>query len=421
MSGFFGHCFIKCFATILFFGIICFQVISLSDSFCYEYYDFNDSDPMEFLLPDGMYGNWNPENGLLRIGGVSNSVFGFNLKYPARISFDWGATTGRVGGGLFFKNSGAKCNGDACTRVYKDLEPGKVEWQVLGTGCGYIDNLSIIYQNDSCNAIDQNPGSKHRSDEIIPSSIVETKKNQSIDYNQEQTKKSESKYNSSYVLVSPLNPDEKNYTFCNITNAIYAVDEYGTIILEESNYREQIIIEKPLTIKGSTRNRVILNNIKRNSTILIKEDNVTIENLTIIGDDVAVELNHSNNCRIINNTIDHSYNTGLFLDHSNDVLISNNLIKDCKKIGIAVEFSDNNRFDQNIIENCHSGISVYLSKGNIFNKDNKFELLTCIVLCIDAQGNEYPSGLEKCKKSIDGKEYICMFYKNNGSCPFEGL
>jgi len=419
LSDLFCHFFIKCFTIILFFGIICFQFIQLSDSFCQEYYNFSDSDPTELLLPDGVYGNWNPENGMLKIGGVSNSVFGFDLKYPARISFDWMTTIGREGGGFFFRNLGAKCSGDACARIYTDLEPGKIEWQVLGTGYGYIDNLSIKYKNNSCKAISPNLGLEISSDEIIHDSIDY---NHSTGYNhnnQKKEKRIESKYNSSYVLVDPLNPDEANYTFCNISNAIHAVDTFGTILLKKFNYREQIFIKKPLTIRGSLRDGVILNNIKNNSTILIKGDNVTIENLTIIGDDAAVELNHASNCRIINNTIDHSYDTGLFLSYSNDVLVSNNLIKDSESTGIAVEFSNNNRFDQNIIENCYSGISVCSSKGNIFNINNEFKLLSFIFLVIDAPDNEYLSGLEICKKNIDGKEHICMFYQNNQSCPFE--
>ncbi len=392
--------------------IIGLQFVLPSCSLCPEYCDFSNLSSSKFLHAGPFYGNWHPENGMLKVGGGLNSNFGFMLNQPAYISFDWKSDLGKEGGTFIFKGSGDQCKGDSCPPVSHFLSPGNIEWQILGTGFGYLDNLSIVYLNDSCDKIYSERDVTNTGPTDTPSGRL----NETENFKPKEVYKD--MFNSTYVKVDPLNYNEDKYIFKNINNAIQAVDDYGTIELEESNYKEQVIINKPLTIKGSRKENVILNDIRNNSTILVQENDVTIENLTIKGYTNAIYLEHVSNCTIIHNVIENSVETGLLLKYSNENNISDNLINDCKVSGIAIDFSDNNLLDLNIIKNCLAGIAVYSSKENIFKENNKFSLINCTFLCIDSSLNEYPNGYANCTKKIDGKEHICMFYKNNNSCVF---
>ena len=417
---------VKDFKFILLPIFISFLFISLADSFCTEYYDFNNIKSQEFLPPEA-FGDWNPEKGAIRFDGAPNSNFGFAIKYPARISFDWNSTAGKEGAGaVFFNKEELNCGSYPCRKLSHYLEPGKIEWEILGTGYVFIDNLSVMYENSSCSGIypryeNNSPEMKNSKVEDKNSTELEAKPLENTTENDIiKPAKREHKYNSSCVLVDPNDPNENHYIFRSIGTAIQKVDEYGIILIKENNYKEKVVIEKPLTLRGLAREGVILNDIRDNPTILIKNDNVVLENLTIKGYNVAIKLKSVINCRIINNTIDQSHETGLFLDNANEIHVGNNLIRDCKNTGIAIQASDKNYINNNTIENCYSGISVESSERNEFNR-NVFGFVNCIFLCVDSPNNEYPNDLINCTRYVKGIRHTCYFYGNNDSCPLEEI
>jgi|GEM_PF-1761007 len=150
----------------------------------------------------------------------------------------------------------------------------------------------------------------------------------------------------------------------NITKGIENVIPGGTVFVKSNftsgnlyPYKEKIIIEKPLTLKGERRDAVIMDGSGNGNIITIKKRAVYIDSLTIKNGDRGIYLYNNSlglepkinitNCNIYNNKIQ-----GIF------VTLKGVNIKDCNinnsGLGICITKSSSNILNCNIHNNTNS-------------------------------------------------------------------
>jgi len=147
-----------------------------------------------------------------------------------------------------------------------------------------------------------------------------------------------------------------------IQEAIDEASEGDIVFIKEGIYYENLLIEKSLSIVGENKLTSIIDGDKVGSIILVKNDRVTIANLTIqnggpITNDssffdahTGIHLLQVNNCNISNNVlINNGYH--LWLYGSSENSIAGNYIKTGNS-GIRLDHSsNNNKVIENHIEN----------------------------------------------------------------------
>lgn len=164
--------------------------------------------------------------------------------------------------------------------------------------------------------------------------------------------------------------------FANILqNAIDNAKAYSTLNLKEGIYEGNIIINKPLTIKGENQKSIILGDY--NSTVIkILSSHVTLKDLHVKGSgdmhqslDGAISVKNVQDVKIINNLIDDSL-FGIDFDNvSNSFIISNkisskqNLPLGLKGDGVRLWYSNDNEVKKNSLINSRDMV-VWYSHGN---------------------------------------------------------
>lgn len=180
----------------------------------------------------------------------------------------------------------------------------------------------------------------------------------------------------------------------------------GDVIqLENHVYQEDIIIDKPVHIKG--KEHTIIQGTGNGDVITLMEDGITVENITITnsGTDLAhdyagikvlsnhnkilhttiedslhgIYLERSNDNELIGNTIygNDKLNAsrrgnGIHLFHSSDNLLKDNTI-DGARDGIYFSFADHTQISGNQISNTRYGIHYMYSHYNDFYRNDVFE------------------------------------------------
>jgi len=203
----------------------------------------------------------------------------------------------------------------------------------------------------------------------------------------------------SFMLFSPrigISQDSLTYTvgppgsgadYTRIQDAVDAASDGDTIVVWDWLYVENVIVDKALNILGTnpnttivsasnsldvvfliTHNYVSLSQFKiedATSAAGIKLSNinyVTISNNCIENNDIGIDINHSSECSIFNNSILSSKSSGIQLisSYSNN-LSGNNIIDNV--IGINILQSENNIFSRNEISSS-SGAGLYAMESS---------------------------------------------------------
>lgn len=190
--------------------------------------------------------------------------------------------------------------------------------------------------------------------------------------------------------------DSGGADFTKIQEAVNTANERDTIIVMDGSYDENIVINKPLTLRsenGPSNCKII--GVSRDDycswgwpwqedhVVEVSADCVSIIGFTIVGTEApnhpyqksggsGILLNRSANSEIKDNTLVSNMVNGVYLSHSNNNIIKNNIAKD-NTHGIYLEDSDSNQ----ILNNTVSGNElrgIYVSgKNNIIKYNYKAE------------------------------------------------
>ena len=137
--------------------------------------------------------------------------------------------------------------------------------------------------------------------------------------------------------------------FSTIQEAIDAATPGSTIYLEgsEEPYRENIVIDKPLTLMGDGYGSVTLDGGAAGNTVTITADDVVVQGLTIT-----------------NSSADYPY-AGIFIDYANNTIIRDNDVSGNTGHGIFVMGGSNNTIENNQIHgNDGPGLRIDGSEAN---------------------------------------------------------
>lgn len=166
--------------------------------------------------------------------------------------------------------------------------------------------------------------------------------------------------------------------FPTIQSAINAATMGTTIIVRQGEYRENININKMITIIGSGTSGTIITGNGASNVVTISTDGATISGFTIQNsgsNNAGVRINSNYNsisrCHIKNNDY------GMYLYASSGNFITDNIVDDNAKSGFLFYRSHANEVKGNELEQNANGMLVNFSclgnivTGNLFSKNNK--------------------------------------------------
>jgi len=153
-----------------------------------------------------------------------------------------------------------------------------------------------------------------------------------------------------------------------IHDAVSNAQPYDTIIVHKGDYKDNIIVEKSITIKSSDGFDAAIVSALNPSNPVFRVSNVSgaaISGFTITDSGTSgIHLQNSHNTAISDNRIVKN-ESGILLYSSNNNTISNNIIKSNAQYGIYLESSNNNTLKGNAVDsNNDKGIFLSLSNHN---------------------------------------------------------
>jgi len=151
-----------------------------------------------------------------------------------------------------------------------------------------------------------------------------------------------------------------------IQSVIGSASPGETILVAAGDYRENIVINMPLTIRslaGPSKTSVTASNPDE-PVFVVNSDDVTISGFAISGGDIGITVDHSSSSTISNNVISKN-NYGIQMRFSYSTLVENNTVFDCSN-NIVLTFSNSNWIFRNTISNAENGIWLEFSDSNKF-------------------------------------------------------
>ncbi|MGD6933989.1 MAG: right-handed parallel beta-helix repeat-containing protein [Candidatus Bathyarchaeia archaeon] len=154
----------------------------------------------------------------------------------------------------------------------------------------------------------------------------------------------------------------------------------STIYVRNGVYNELLVIDKPLTLIGESRQNTVIKgyNIKSATfnTVIIQANNVSISNFMVTGSSYGIGItDNASNCQITNNNIE-GYLTGVGVNGNNHIVTGNN-ISECLVWGLTC-YGSNVLISENEFENCSSGVFVQASnvtvEKNTFDSGSKYSV-----------------------------------------------
>ena len=183
-----------------------------------------------------------------------------------------------------------------------------------------------------------------------------------------------------------------------IEEAILAAVPGSTILVSSGTYRENLVINKTLTLMGEDKLLTIIDGSATEIVVHIKANMVTVKGFTIRNGTQGVYIDQSNGSIIFNNVITSNRHSGISLNGSSFNLIYDNLILMNGVTstpggglvvgdGIVLSLSNGNTINGNrLIGNIVRGIALDYSNDNLI-VNNTFEASVWSISLNDAQNN----------------------------------
>ena len=191
------------------------------------------------------------------------------------------------------------------------------------------------------------------------------------------------------VIHVPLN-------FTTIQAAVDNANSSDTIVISSGTYRENLIIDKSLTLIGEDRDTTIVDGLGFGDAISIRSDSVTITSLTVInngtGIRTAIAVNHHGGIIVDATKLAGSYYALSLVVCSNSIFSNNIIINNT--YGIELIYTDNNVFSNNTISGNSEGIA--------FDSTNRLNVFFGNTLSNNGEG-----------AVIRGSTNETLFYHNN--------
>jgi nitrous oxidase accessory protein len=142
-----------------------------------------------------------------------------------------------------------------------------------------------------------------------------------------------------------------------IQSAIGNASDGDTVFVEKGIYRENIIIDKSLTLTGENNQDTVIEGVPKrfenNPTIAVEANDVTISGFTITGGYNGISVGNFSGCRVVSNIISNNLESGVQLS-GEDALVSGNDFLGNNFCGVHVYFSKNSQVSNNTIGGSYS-------------------------------------------------------------------
>ena len=161
-----------------------------------------------------------------------------------------------------------------------------------------------------------------------------------------------------------------------------------TILVPAGDYRENIVINMPLTIRslaGPSKTSVTASN-PGEPVFVVNSDDVTISGFAISGGEVGIYVHWCSSSTIRNNCISKN-NYGIQLHFSDSTLVENNTVFNSIYDNIDLKFSNKNWILRNKITNAENGILLQFSDDNKFSNNTVQENDVGIAVEIESKDN----------------------------------
>ena len=161
-----------------------------------------------------------------------------------------------------------------------------------------------------------------------------------------------------------------------------------TILVPAGDYRENIVINMPLTIRslaGPSKTSVTASN-PGEPVFVVNSKDVTISGFAISGGEVGIYVHWCSSSTIRNNCISKN-NYGIQLHFSDSTLVENNTVFNSIYDNIDLKFSNKNWILRNKITNAENGILLQFSDDNKFSNNTVQENDVGIAVEIESKDN----------------------------------
>lgn len=375
------------------------------------------------------------------------------VKGPATASFWWKTDANKMGLGKlsFWINDKQKFACDSEIWKYESCSLRErrnytLRWEFIkfksypkNVGEGWIDEVCItpIFKESSSDTILDYPKydeiKSHRLSNSSKSNIISKINNTAI--LELKTDKLEATYLESNVTYVSQFDDPRNQTYASINEAIQHVARGGVVKVSSGTYRENIIINKPLTLLGENKAKTVIKS--DNVVVYVAANDVVIGGFTILDGDVGIGVMGASNSIIRDNIIFHSAVYGIFLDDCINVTLYKNNISDVEDTGVVLRSSYGCTLIGNMISDA-TNLSVCI--GDIFGGSyNNIVFNNTLVHSVDGIkimsgsnwniiGDGYNKNifrnisfcdifLQNCNKSMNSLPLTCTNNKGCKKCP----
>ena len=177
-----------------------------------------------------------------------------------------------------------------------------------------------------------------------------------------------------------------NGDYISIQEAVNNIVSGDSIIVNEGQYIEAVMIDKELSISansGSPEPTIVQGDVLDENVFTVQANNVTISGFEILGMSSeggnGISLDGVSGCSVKNNVVSNNF-WGIYLHDSNNNSISDNVCRDNGKSGIFLVESNGNRFVHNNASHQSEGIvldssSVNVLEANIVNSNDESGIL----------------------------------------------
>ncbi len=205
----------------------------------------------------------------------------------------------------------------------------------------------------------------------------------------------------------------KNKEYSKVQEVLFLKGKENLIIeIDEGAYSENIDLEKAKNVQIIGKGKVSIFSSKKESIInILNASNISIENLNIKNIvekkdfSASINLNYSNNVKIINCIIHDSNNTGIRIFQSQNVKLINSLIINNFE-GINVSYSKIDFINNSVIKNRKFNLKFYISEANL--EKNIFSMSKEGIRISKISGNKKDTELK-----IKSKKNLCFENEEN--------
>ncbi len=215
--------------------------------------------------------------------------------------------------------------------------------------------------------------------------------------------------------------------FPTIQQAIDTAGAGDTVYVKAGIYNEQLVINKPLILKGQDKTGTVIVTANSGAIIQVNSGSVEVSGFTVRHDGwgkgyptwywssgkAAVHLLNAENCRIYDNLIANR-GCGVWLYNSNNNSIHDNAVSECD-YGVALQQSSQNTLTRNTMANNTYGLSFMSASGNTLKennlKDNSYNLA---ISSSDLSG--YINSMDESNR-IEGKPIVYWVDKTSQKVP----